>query len=257
MAKRFLDTGFLSQKWIRKLTPEHKCFLIYIMLECDNGGIIDIDFEDIEFWIGKKIDKSLSFLPKGYVIFMKDLDKYFIPKFIEYQYSDLSSNKNIVAQARRILNKYGLLDENNEVIIDDFMLKLPKSQVTSNSNDIDKGNSKDKEVKVKYAEFVNLYESEYEKLRKQHGEFYTKKIIEVLDNYKGSNGKKYKSDYRAILSWVEQKVKDSSEYNNYMTKKRQEEAKSRQKLADSISSNLQKKIPKVDLINKLEDEEEE
>ncbi len=39
-----------------------------------------------------------------------------------------------------------------------------------------------------------------------------------------------------------------------MTKKRQEEAKSKQKLADSISSDLQKKIPEVDSINKLEDE---
>lgn len=27
-------------------------------------------------------------------------------------------------------------------------------------------------------------------------------IIELLDNYKGANGRKYKNDYRAILSWV-------------------------------------------------------
>lgn len=32
--------------------------------------------------------------------------------------------------------------------------------------------------------------------------------VEVLDNYKGSTGKKYKSDYRAILSWVVDKYKE-------------------------------------------------
>ena len=30
----------------------------------------------------------------------------------------------------------------------------------------------------------------------------TRRMIELLDHYKGSSGKKYQSDYRAILSWV-------------------------------------------------------
>ena len=30
----------------------------------------------------------------------------------------------------------------------------------------------------------------------------TKRMIEILDNYKGAKGKRYKSDYRAILTWV-------------------------------------------------------
>ena len=31
-------------------------------------------------------------------------------------------------------------------------------------------------------------------------------MITTLDNYKGSNNKKYASDYRAILSWVADKI---------------------------------------------------
>ena len=79
--------------------------------------------------------------------------------------------------------------------------------------------------KKKYAEFVFLSQDEYLKLIVKHGEFWTKKMIQVLDNYKGAKGKKYKSDYRAILSWVEEKVKTSPDYAAYMTKRRQEEAK--------------------------------
>ncbi|NKQ20646.1 phage replisome organizer N-terminal domain-containing protein [Brevibacillus laterosporus] len=60
--------------------------------------------------------------------------------------------------------------------------------------------------KKKYAEFVSMTEEEYEKLVSKHGKSLTEKMIEKLDNYKGAKGKKYKSDYRAILNWVEEKV---------------------------------------------------
>jgi hypothetical protein len=49
-------------------------------------------------------------------------------------------------------------------------------------------------------------------------------MINALDNYKGAHGKKYASDYRAILSWVvgkyeeqvtkEQKSSERSESND-------------------------------------------
>jgi hypothetical protein len=64
-----------------------------------------------------------------------------------------------------------------------------------------------KDIYIQYAEFVKMKESEYNKLVEEHGEPLTEKMIQVLDNYKGANGKKYKSDYRAILNWVADKVK--------------------------------------------------
>lgn len=63
-----------------------------------------------------------------------------------------------------------------------------------------------KESKNKYADYVSMTKSEYEKLVSEYGELQTRKMIKVLDNYKGSKGKTYKSDYRAILSWVADKV---------------------------------------------------
>ena len=59
-----------------------------------------------------------------------------------------------------------------------------------------------KAKKFKYAEFVTLTRDEYAKLCEQFGEDPTKRMIEILDNYKGAKGKRYKSDYRAILTWV-------------------------------------------------------
>ena len=59
-----------------------------------------------------------------------------------------------------------------------------------------------KDNKITFAEFVAMTKEEHEKLTKDYGEAATKKLIEILDNYKGANGKSYKSDYRAILNWV-------------------------------------------------------
>ena len=125
MSKRYIDTGFLDQKWIRKLSPERKIFLIYLMLKCDNGGIIDLDFEDIEFWIGKKIGDPLKYLPEGYLILIHESGKYFMPKFIEWQYPNFPYSKvHQQTQARDILIKNGLFDIDNQCI------KLPKSYLT-------------------------------------------------------------------------------------------------------------------------------
>ncbi|MBY9081232.1 hypothetical protein KIH86_24095 [Paenibacillus sp. HN-1] len=69
-------------------------------------------------------------------------------------------------------------------------------------------NDKKKDIipKIYFAEFVSLTQDEYDKLQTEHGEERVKRMIEVLDNYKGSSGKKYSSDYRAILNWVVKRV---------------------------------------------------
>lgn len=88
------------------------------------------------------------------------------------------------------------------------------------------------EKKESYAEFVTMTNVEYEKLINTYGEEFTKKCIETLDNYKGANGKKYKSDYRAILNWVVKKVTEDSKqqpYMSYQERKRLEEEEIKRK----------------------------
>jgi hypothetical protein len=75
----------------------------------------------------------------------------------------------------------------------------------------DKNVKKDKKdiiPKIAFAEFVSLTQEEYDKLVSTHGEDRTKRMIEILNNYKGSSGKKYKSDYLAILNWVIKRLEE-------------------------------------------------
>ena len=60
--------------------------------------------------------------------------------------------------------------------------------------------------KKKYAEAVAMTEEEYQKLTEQHTTAFVEKCIEILNNYKLSSGKRYKSDYHTILNWVIERV---------------------------------------------------
>ena len=99
-------------------------------------------------------------------------------------------------------------------------LKKPKKADndidTDNDNEIDNVNDIVKDTvneKIHFADLVTMTNDEYEKLVATYGKSFADQCIYVLDNYKGSNGKKYKSDYRAILTWVVNKVQDDLSKN--------------------------------------------
>lgn len=71
----------------------------------------------------------------------------------------------------------------------------------------------DKAKKYKYADFVTLTRDEYAKLCEEYSEDGAKAMIEILNNYKGSKGKKYKSDYLTIRGWVKDKYYEDLQKN--------------------------------------------
>ena len=82
-----------------------------------------------------------------------------------------------------------------------------RRQIATNKNDKNekKGRSSTTQLsplKDLYGEFVRLTPTEHERLLKAYGAAGTRRMIELLDHYKGASGKRYQSDYRAILSWV-------------------------------------------------------
>ena len=64
--------------------------------------------------------------------------------------------------------------------------------------------------KKTYAEFVKMTEASYARLVELYGEAFTAACITKLDLYKGSKGKTYKDDCRAILSWVVRQVNEDN-----------------------------------------------
>jgi len=62
--------------------------------------------------------------------------------------------------------------------------------------------------KISFKEFVNLTQDEYDKLVEFIGKEQTEEMIESLNNFKGSTGKKYVSDYHTIRQWVNRDKKE-------------------------------------------------
>lgn len=74
-----------------------------------------------------------------------------------------------------------------------------------------------KPKKKKYAEFVTMTEEEFDILAEKYGKSAVEKMITKLDNYKGTSGKTYKSDYRAILAWTAEAVlKEMPKENQFL-----------------------------------------
>jgi hypothetical protein len=67
-----------------------------------------------------------------------------------------------------------------------------------------------REDKIIYIDCVALTNKEFEKLKTDHGEKIALKAIELLNNYKMQSGKKYKSDYHAILNWAIEKANNQN-----------------------------------------------
>ena len=59
--------------------------------------------------------------------------------------------------------------------------------------------------------FLNLL-LEYNRFADEFGETGAKRLIEILDNYKGANGKKYADDNRAIRNWVVDRYKEETKH---------------------------------------------
>jgi hypothetical protein len=75
------------------------------------------------------------------------------------------------------------------------------TKLTSKNESLPITEKEDKNI-LSLAEFVSMTKKEADKLVDEFGLEATKAMVEILNNYKGSSGKKYKSDYLAIRSWV-------------------------------------------------------
>lgn len=108
---------------------------------------------------------------------------------------------------------------NNNTIAMQQQCSSSANKVKESKENENKINKKEQEEKIHFADFVTMTNAEHEKLVSTYGTEFTDQCIKILDNYKGSKGKEYKSDYRAILSWVVDEAKKRKQENKYAQNK--------------------------------------
>jgi len=124
-----------------------------------------------------------------------------IKEYLLFDSDDINVCSNLV-----IVNINDNTEEVNVII--NPQSKEKKSKVKESKVKDNARAQKPKPEKIKYADFVSLTNAEYKALVAKLGEEGTKRCIEILDNYKGATGKRYKSDYRAILNWVVERYEE-------------------------------------------------
>lgn len=158
---------------------------------------------------------SMGATPKILNKFVKDNEGNYYNERLEYEankrkaYSESRKNNRKKKETyeedmKNICNSYEEHMENENINENISLIK-------DNSKRGSKG--KKEEEKIHFAEFVTMTNAEYEKLVSTHSKEFADQCITALDNYKGSKNKKYASDYRAILSWVVDKVKQTNGTN--------------------------------------------
>lgn len=90
MSKRFTDTDKWSDPWFRKLPSAYQKLWLLILDKCDNAGFWKVDIDLASFMVNEKLD--IENAKKHLVGRIEEIesDKWFIPKFIEFQYGELN-----------------------------------------------------------------------------------------------------------------------------------------------------------------------
>ena len=135
--KRFTETQKWADPWFRRLSPSAKLLWFYLVDSCSSIGLIEVDFEAVKFHTGAAVtEKNLAEL--GERVLSVGGGKYFIPKFIGFQYGKLSDACPAHRPVLKLISEHGLER-------DSIAYRYPSHRVTERVLDKDKEEEEDKD----------------------------------------------------------------------------------------------------------------
>ncbi len=88
--KRFTDVDKWDDPFFMELSNKYKLFWQLMLDKCDNAGIYKVNFKTAKFLIGEDFDyQETASIFKDRIIELSK-EKWFIPKFIHFQYGELT-----------------------------------------------------------------------------------------------------------------------------------------------------------------------
>lgn len=106
MAKRMTDTGKWVDGWFCDLPPLDKLFWQFLCDNCDHAGVWKVNLKMVRFMISEDYTPDLAKFEDR----IKDLGngRWFVPKFIEFQYGRLHDNNHAHVSVIKALRALGL-----------------------------------------------------------------------------------------------------------------------------------------------------
>jgi len=108
--KRFTETAKWSDVWFMDLDSTQKLFWLYILDNCNNCGVWEVNFKLAEFMIGQNLNQNeLLDKFKNRIQILDEGEKWLIPKFISFQYGQLNPKCKPHMSVIKLLEKHNLL----------------------------------------------------------------------------------------------------------------------------------------------------
>lgn len=219
--KRMIDPSFWLDEKLGECTRDERLLFMGLISSADDEGYgranpkllrsslfpyDDLRVSDLEKWLSRLGGLRLIVLYK-----VNGQAYYHLPNFSKYQTINRPTPSSCPKPEKEgctaahggltehSLSTHGALTEHSRLKEIEENRKEKKENRRSPLTPQGEGGAEKKQA---YAEFVAMTPAEYEELERRVGKAGAKRCVEILDNYKGSKGKSYKSDYRAILSWV-------------------------------------------------------
>lgn len=149
MAKRFSDSFKWDDPFFSNLSNEHKLLWIYMLDKCDHAGIFKVNKRMADFCLNTKVDwKAVEGAFKGRV-YPLNSEKWFIIKFIEYQYGVLEENNRVHHSIIQILKKVGAYKL--------LTRPLQGAKEQEQEKDKDQDKDKDKDNINNFKEFISMF----------------------------------------------------------------------------------------------------
>jgi hypothetical protein len=106
MAKRFTDTNKWKDTWFQDLPSKYKLFWIYLLDECDPAGLWKPNMRLVQFQIGEPFEEAELRRVFAQRIEVTEEGYWFIRKFIEFQYGELSGTSKPHISVLKLLDKH-------------------------------------------------------------------------------------------------------------------------------------------------------
>ena len=143
MAKRLTDSNKWNDSWFTNLPMDIKLVWIYLLDTCDHAGVYKTNIKLLKFQTGSERSEE------ELIEFFKDRinitgDKWFIPKFVNFQYKNFfTNNAPAVKSARELLVNHSIIKPNDNSFI---TLTQPLINPSIRAKDKDMDTDKDKAI---------------------------------------------------------------------------------------------------------------
>lgn len=186
MAKRYTESNKWKNSWFRKLHPKYKLFWVYMLDQCDHAGLWEVDVELAAFQMGVKLNEKDLLEVFGDKIEVIKVDRWFIPKFIEYQYGELNESNRVHASVMRILEKQG----------------STKGRLRVVNEPIYKDKDKDKDILSNIKKNLDKRMESFSAAVFQHSDKYSKEVLQkFIDYWTETNRSKSKMRFEMEKTW--------------------------------------------------------